>query len=123
MVRVLERKHSDIVGKYFAHPRFPYVVPLDERIFHDIRIRYKDNKGAKDGQIVAARITLPPGRNQIPQGEITEILGYPRDPGIEYKIVEHKFRLIVDFSPESLREADTLHSHVLRFPKRTHHNN
>jgi ribonuclease R len=114
IVRVLERKHSSIVGRYFAHPRFPYVVPVDTRMFHDIRVPYQAGKGAKDGQIVVAEITLPPGRNQAPQGRITEILGYPDDPGIEYKIVEHKFGLPVEFTREALRESEAIPDHILK---------
>ena len=114
VVGVLERKHPSIVGRYFAHPRFPFVVPTDARLFHDIRIPYQSSKGARDGQIVVVNITLPPGRNQTPQGRVTEILGFPEDPGIEYKIVEHKFGLPVDFTPEALEVAGALPDHVLR---------
>jgi len=114
VVRVLERKRASLVGRYYAHPRFPYVVPLDSRMIHDIRIPYQASRGAEDGQIVVAAILLPPGRNQAPQGKILEILGYPEDPGIEYKIVEHKFGLPVEFSPEALREAGGLPDHVLK---------
>jgi len=113
VVRVLERKHSQVVGRFCAHPRFPFVVPLDARVIQDIRIPYRASKGAQDGQIVVTTISLPPGRNQVPQGIITEILGYPQDPGIEYTIVEHKFGLPVDFSPRALGEADELPDHVL----------
>ena len=91
IIRVLERKNSNIVGRYCAHPRFPYVVPLDTRIIHDIRIPYHAGMNAEDGQIVVTTMTIPPGRNQVPLGKITAILGWPDDPGIEYKIVEHKF--------------------------------
>jgi ribonuclease R len=114
IVRVLERKHSQIVGRYYGHPRFPYVVPLDARVIHDIRIPFQSAMGAKDGQIVAATITIPPGRNQVPHGKVISILGWPEDLGIEYKIVEHKFGLPVDFSAEALREAHQLPDHVLR---------
>jgi len=113
VVRVLERKHPTIVGRYCDHPRFPFVMPLDARIFHDIRIPYQASKGARNGQIVAVSITLPPGRNQKPQGSIAEILGYPGDPGLEYKIVEHKFGLPVEFSADALREAREIPDHVL----------
>jgi ribonuclease R len=113
VVRVLERKRSSIVGRYYAHPRFPYVVPIDTRIIHDVRIPFQSSKGAKDGQIVAVAITLPPGRNQAPQGKIESILGYPGDPGIEYKIVESKFGLPVAFTAEALREAEAIPDHVL----------
>jgi ribonuclease R len=114
VVRVLERKYPSIVGRYFAHPRFPYVVPLDSRMIHDIHIPYQSSKDAHDGQIVVATITLPPGRNQAPQGKIIAILGDPLDPGIEYKIVEHKFGLPVHFSPEALHELDNVPDRVLK---------
>jgi ribonuclease R len=114
VVRVLERKRASVVGRYIAHPRFPFVVPLDSRMIHDIRIPFQSSKGAQDGHIVVATITLPPGRNQVPQGKIMEILGYPQDPGIEYKIVEHKFGLPVNFSSEALHEADSLPDRILK---------
>jgi ribonuclease R len=114
VVRVLERKRSTVVGRYYAHPRFPFVVPVDARMLHDIRIPYQANKGAQDGQIVVAAITLPPGRNQVPQGRITEILGYPGDPGMEYRIVEHRFGLPIDFTPEAIREAEAIPGQVLK---------
>ncbi len=114
VVRVLERKHTEIVGRYCAHPRYPYVIPLDARITHNVRIPYQSSKGACDGQIVAATITQSPGRNQVAQGKVVEILGEPGEPGIEYKIVQHKFGLPVDFSPESLRQAEAIPGHVLK---------
>jgi ribonuclease R len=112
IVRVLERKRSIIVGRYYDHPRFPFVMPLDTRLAHDIRIPFQANKGAKDGQIVAVTMTIPPGKNQFPQGKITEILGYPGDAGIEYKIVEHKFGLPVEFKPETVAEAAAIPDHL-----------
>jgi ribonuclease R len=114
VVRVLERKHVRIVGRYCAHPRYPYAVPLDARISHNVRIPYQASKGARDGQIVSVTITQSPARNQIPQGKVIEILGDSGEPEIEYKIVEHKFGLPVDFSPESLRQTETIPDHVLK---------
>ncbi|HTY63608.1 MAG TPA: ribonuclease R [Acidobacteriota bacterium] len=112
VVRVLERNRSNIVGRFYAHPRFPYVVPLDTRLIHDIRIPYHSSKEARDGQIVVVVVTLPPGRNQEAQGKVIEILGYAGDPGIEYKIVEHKFGLPVAFTPAALREAEDIPGHI-----------
>ena len=113
IVRVLERKRSSIVGRFYAHSRFPYVVPLDARLIHDIRIPYQSSKEAKDGQIVVVQITMPPGRNQEARGKVLDILGYAGDPGIEYRIVEHRFGLPVTFTPAALREADAIPSYVL----------
>ncbi len=110
VVRVLERKHPTIVGRYYAHPRFPFVVPIDSRLFHEIRIPMQSIKGAEDGQIVVVEITLTTGRNQT--GRIIEVLGYPDDPEIEYKIVVHKFGLPVDFTPEAIRASEEMPNRV-----------
>jgi len=47
---------------------------------------------------------VPPGKNQRPRGRIEEVLGFPDEQGIEYKIVQHKYGLPVEFSPECLQE-------------------
>jgi ribonuclease R len=114
VVRVLERKHPTVVGRFHEHTRFPFVTPLDARMIYDIRIPFQYTKSAQDGQIVVAVITLPPGRNQIPQGKVSEILGSPGDPGIEYKIVAHKYGLPVEFSAKTLAEAEALPDRVLK---------
>ncbi len=114
VVRIIERKHSLIVGRYCEHPRFPFVIPLDTRMFHAIRIPFQHNKGAGEGQIVAVDITLPAGRNRTPQGKVSAILGNPGDPGIEYEIVKHKYGLPTEFSNDAVREAESLPNHVLK---------
>ncbi len=113
VVRVLERRFPNIVGRYYEHPRFPFIVPLDDRMACDIRIPFHSSKGAKNGQIVVAALTIAPGRNQIAHGRIIEILGYPGDPDLEYRIVEYKFGLPVQFSRAALEEAELLPDHVL----------
>ncbi len=117
VVRVLERKYPSIVGRFYEHPRFPFAVPVDSRIIHDVRIPFHAAKGAKNGQIVVIALTAPPGRYQNPEGRVVEILGYPGDPDIEYRIVEHKFGLPVQFSAEALAEAAAAPDQVLEFER------
>lgn len=105
VLRVLERGHPSIVGRYCDHPRFPMVVPLDARMFQDIMIPRRQSKGALHGQVVVVSLSVPPGPRQTAQGQIIEILGYPDDPGIEYKIVSHKYGLPTEFSPETQEEV------------------
>ncbi|MBN2320759.1 MAG: ribonuclease R [Acidobacteria bacterium] len=114
VVRIIERKHPRIVGRYCEHSRFPFVIPLDTRIFQDIRIPFQHNRGAREGQVVAVDITLTAGRNQMPQGKISAILGNPGDPGIEYEIVKHKYGLPAVFSPDAVRESEALPCQVLK---------
>jgi ribonuclease R len=113
VVRVLERKYSTIVGRFHEHPRFPFVAPLDARMLHDIQIPFNASKNAGHGQIVVAALTTPPGKYQNPSGKIVEILGYPNEPGIEYKIVYHKFGLPVEFSPGTTAEVSGIPDRVL----------
>ncbi len=113
VLKVLERRHPTIVGRYYEHPRFPMLVPLDTRMFQDISILPQHSKGARNGQIVAAALLTQPGRYQNPQGQVVEILGYPGDKDIEYKIVEHKYELPVAFSAQTEDELGTVPDHVL----------
>jgi ribonuclease R len=82
-------------------------------MLHDIQIPISHTKEAKDGQIVVAAVTAPPGKYQSPSGRVVEVLGYPDDPGIEYKIVEHKFGLPVEFSAETMKEVAEIPDRVL----------
>jgi ribonuclease R len=113
VLRVIERKSLSIVGKYYEHPRYPYVVPLDARLLHDIRVPFHDSGGARNGQIVVIGLTVPPGRNQEPLGKVIEVLGHAGDPGIEYRIVQHRYGLPVKFSREAENEAARIPDHVL----------
>ena len=113
ILRVLQRASPDIVGRYYEHPRFPYVVPLESRIAQDILVPFHAAKSARNGQIVVVNVTSYPGKYQNPQGRIVEVLGYPDEPGIEYRIVERKFGLPVEFSPEAVQEIQSLPDRVL----------
>ncbi len=106
VLRVLERGHPTIVGRFYEHPRFPAVIPLDARMAQDVMIPPQHAKGARNGQVVVVSLTVPPGRNQSPQGLVIEVLGYPGDKDIEYKIVEHKYGLPTVFSPLAIEEAE-----------------
>ena len=113
VVEVLERKFPSIVGRFYSHSRFPFVVPLDSRLLHDVQVHMHHTEGAKDGEIVVAALAVPPGKYQHPTGRIVEVLGFPGDPGIEYKIVQHKFSLPVVFSPETMRQVASIPARVM----------
>ncbi len=117
VVRVLERKNPCIVGRYYEHPRFPFAVPLDARIIHDIRIPFHYSKGARNGQIVVLALTMPPGRYQDPEGRVMEILGDPGDKDIEYRIVQSKFALPTEFGEAAQAEAASIPAGVLETEK------
>ena len=54
---------------------------------------------------MAVSIVAQPGPDQLPLGKISEVLGDPDDPGIQYKIVCHTYEIPVEFPRKVLQEA------------------
>lgn len=86
VVRVVEPRDSNIVGRYFVENDLGIVVPDDSRISQDILIPHADNLGARHGQLVVVTITRRPNRPTSPIGKIYEILGDHMAPGMEIEI-------------------------------------
>jgi len=105
VIRVLERAHQTIVGRFEAGRRFGYVVPADPRQGTDLFISKAGARQVRPGQMVIARIDTYPGKNRSAEGTIIEILGDPGDPDVEILTIAHKYGLPVEFPGEVLAEA------------------
>ena len=103
---VVSRARETIVGKLFAYRQDIYVAPLDARYRYTVRLVDEPAQKVADGKIVVVAIVAQPGRNQMPLGKISEVLGDPDDPEIQYKIVCHTYEVPMDFPQEVLREAE-----------------
>lgn len=112
VIRVLERAHSTLVGRYEAGSRFGYVVPADPRLSHDVFIPEGADGGARPGQMVVVRLDAFPERNRNPEGTVTEILGDPDDPEVEILTIIHKHGLPYRFPEEVEAEAEGVPSEV-----------
>jgi ribonuclease R len=116
IIRVLERAHQTLVGRFEAGRRFGYVVPADPRQGSDLLISKASARQVRPGQMVVARIDTYPGKNRSAEGTIVEVLGDPADPDVEILIIAHKYGLPVEFPadvlaaaakvPERVEEAD-----------------
>jgi ribonuclease R len=105
VIRVLDRAHRTLVGRYEAGRRFGYVVAADPRLTHDLFIAEGAQNGAKHGQMVVARIDVYPGKTRNPEGTVIEILGAPDDPEVEVLTIAHKHGLPYRFPEEVLAQA------------------
>jgi ribonuclease R len=105
IIRVLERAHQSIVGRYEAGRKFGYVVPADPRLGQDIFIPAGGDGGARAGQMVMARIDAYPGATRNPEGTIIQVLGEPGDPEVEILTLVHKHGLPHQFPAEILAAA------------------
>jgi ribonuclease R len=83
---VLERRSQQVVGRYYWEQGFGVVVPDSRRNTHEIMIPEKENRGAKDGEFVVAKITTFPTQRRKAVGSIVEILGDHMKPGMEIEV-------------------------------------
>ncbi|OBX00135.1 ribonuclease R [Gallibacterium genomosp. 1] len=86
IVRVLECRKKQIVGRFFLEEGIGYVVPDDSRINHDILIPNEYRAGARMGQVVV--VELKPKEKGLSRltGRITEVLGDNMAKGMEVEI-------------------------------------
>lgn len=86
LVEVLERAHSEIIGRLIEEAGNHYVVPDNKRIHQDVFIPPDKLGEAEVGEIVVAAITEQPNRHSQPIGKIVEVVGNHMAPGMEIDI-------------------------------------
>ncbi|MBI5598770.1 MAG: ribonuclease R [Deltaproteobacteria bacterium] len=105
VIRVLERAHKKIVGRFKSLKGASFVVPSDERILGTIVIPPGQTMGAGDGVIVEAEITKWPEKHSSAVGRIAAVMGDPEDPDVEIEVIAKKYGLPHRFPPDVLHEA------------------
>ncbi len=86
LVRVLEERQSQIVGRFFLEQGYSYVVADDSRISQDILIPNEARGGARMGNVVVIEITDRGARSRGMMGKVVEVLGENMAPGMETQI-------------------------------------
>ncbi len=86
LVRVLEERKSQIVGRFFLEQGYAYVVADDSRISQDILIPNDARAGARMGNVVVIEITDRGARSRGMMGKVVEVLGESMAPGMETQI-------------------------------------
>lgn len=107
VVRILERRRTQIVGTLCESGRFWYVIPDDPRIPHDIYVPPARDVGrpARAGDKVVARLDVWESRHTNPEGEIIEVLGPPDEEGVDMLSVLRQHDLPLHFPRSVLDEA------------------
>ena len=108
VVRVVERAHETLIGRYEVADPFGVVIPEDPRIPYDIFTQRSVAPDIPHGALVRVRIATYPSRNTAATGVVEEVLGEADEPriGVESIIARHK--LETRFSDACLKEADGL---------------
>ncbi|MEW6303928.1 MAG: ribonuclease R [Verrucomicrobiota bacterium] len=114
VIRVLERRRSQIVGTLQRSRQFLYVVPDDPRIPHDVYVPEPRDVGrpAQVGDKVVVELRAWESRHTNPEGEIIEVLGAPDAEGVDMLSVLRQYNLPLHFPKDVLHEARSFGSTV-----------
>lgn len=105
VLRVVDRAHDTLVGRYEVAEPFGVVVPEDARIPYDIFTMRADRPDIEDGSLVRVRITTFPARNTAATGVVEEVYGRVDDERVAVDLVIARHKLETSFSEGALAEA------------------
>jgi ribonuclease R len=110
VVRILERRRTQIVGTLQRGRQFLFVIPDDPRIPHSINVPEPRDVGrpAHIGDKVVVELGEWDSRNTNPEGEIIEVLGAPDAEGVDMLCVLRQYNLPLHFPKEVLHEANVI---------------
>ncbi len=106
IVRVIDRAHDTVIGRYEVAEPFGVVVPEDHNIPYDIFTMRADFPDVPDGALVRVRITTFPSRHEAACGVIEEVLGIADESSVSVEAIIARNKLETEFSPAALAEAD-----------------
>src|SRR6202041_504304 len=114
VVRILERKRTQMVGTLQRGRQFLFVTPDDPRIPHDILVPEPRDVGrpAHLGDKVVVELREWESSHANPEGEIIEVLGAPDEEGVDMLSVLRQYDLPLSFPKTVLAEARAIGSEV-----------
>ena len=111
VIKILERANETIVGTLQRSKKFYYVVPDEPALVHDIYVNLKAGGLPRTPEVddkVVVRLEPWEHRHVNPEGEIIEILGSSKKPGVDILSIIRKHNLSVAFPDQVLKEADQI---------------
>ncbi len=114
VVRVLERARERVVGRFETQEGRRVVFPYDPKIDAVIRIAEGKAHGAREGEIVEARLTAFPDARRVAYGEVEERLGFLGEPGVDIEIVLRSHNLPPRFPQPVVEESERFPEEVRR---------
>ncbi|MDO8908460.1 MAG: ribonuclease R [Pseudohongiella sp.] len=114
IVEVLERRLTQIVGRFYRDHGFGLVVPDNRRISQEILIPEADTRNAQDGQFVVAEIRSYPDQRRKAVGAIVEILGDHMAPGMEIDVALRSHNIPHEWPKEVERAVKGLSEEVAK---------
>src|SRR5262249_28701998 len=106
VIRILERSHTSIVGRYDRDENgMGYVAPFDRHVLMDIVLPPGQERGAWTGEMVVVELTRWPTATRGAIGHVAEVLGDIDAPGVDTEIIIRKYGIPDQHSDEAVAEA------------------
>ena len=112
LIRVLEERKVQIVGRFFLEQGYSYVVPDDSRIHQDILIPDHEKMNARMGNVVVIEITNRGSRSKGMTGRVVDVLGENMAPGMETQIAIRTHQIPNDWPEAVEKQIQGLAEHV-----------
>ncbi|WP_330983345.1 MULTISPECIES: ribonuclease R [Enterobacterales] len=112
IVRVLEPRTGQIVGRYFTDAGIGFVVPDDSRLSFDILIPPEEVMGARMGFVVVVELTQRPTRRTKAIGKIVEVLGDNMGTGMAVDMALRTHEIPYVWPPEVEKQIASLKEQV-----------
>ncbi len=113
VVKVLDRARERVVGRFETQDGKKTVLPYDPKLDAVIRIAEGKSHGAREGEIVEARLTAFPDARRVAHGVVEERLGFLGEPGVDIEIVLRSHNLPPRFPEPVVAEAERFPEEVL----------
>ncbi|MBM3777264.1 MAG: ribonuclease R, partial [Acidimicrobiia bacterium] len=108
VVRILERAHARIVGRFETDGELGYVVPFDRRVATDVQVPAGQWSSAEPGEMVVVAITRWPTPARGPLGRVTEVLGRASEPGVDTEVILRKYGISGEHTAAAVADARRL---------------
>lgn len=105
VLRVIDRAHDTLIGRYEVAEPFGVVVPEDARIPYDIFTMRADAPEVPDGSLVRVRIAQFPTRRSAATGFVEEVIGQAGDERIGIDVIIGRHKLETRFAEPALEQA------------------
>ncbi|EWS77016.1 exoribonuclease R [Xylella taiwanensis] len=105
IARVLERRMTRLVGRFFYEQGIAYVEPDDKRLQRNVQIPPDRIGGACEGQLVVCELVVPPDTRRPAIGRILAVLGDALTPSLVVETAIHGHQLPHVFPQMVLDEA------------------
>ncbi len=105
VVRILEPRSNQIVGRYFIEQGVGFVVPDDSRLNFDILVAGKPKRTVRMGSVVVIELQQRPERRQKAVGIIKEVLGEIMGTNLAIDIALRNHEIPYEFPKAVEKEA------------------